>query len=84
MQKWEYAMRVAYVGPQGLHKQIGVSAIWTQPIDPSKSKETTWDVIQRMGSEGWELVSTFTVATYRSDSSGATDDVVFMFKRPIN
>jgi hypothetical protein len=83
MQKWEYTILYAYIGPKGgLKGDYGISSIWTEPVDPKKSKETKWDEILRFGEAGWELVNAFPVASLRGDHSGATDFIAFIFKRP--
>ena len=51
-----------------------VSSIWrTKYADET----TDWDHIQRMGREGWELVSAFPVT-----GNGTTLYVTFIFRRP--
>lgn len=53
-----------------------VSSIWrTKYADET----TDLDYIQRMGSEGWELVSAFPVS-----ANGTTLYVTFIFKRPVS
>lgn len=52
-----------------------ISSIWrTKYADET----TDLDYIQRMGSEGWELVSAFPVS-----ANGTTLYVTFIFKRPM-
>ncbi len=70
--RWEYSIthsdRLSNVSgvPQ-------ISSIWrTKYADET----TDWDHIQRMGSEGWEMVSAFPV-----EANGTTLYVTFIFRR---
>ena len=86
MQKWEYNMFSSDVRRRkkgGMLGKIeeGCYLIWNDKNDAGK---TDFDKITEMGLNGWELVSVTPVAVYASPNmSGATYEILFTFKRPI-
>ena len=72
-QGWEYSITHSdrLTNTAGIPQ---ISSIWrTKYADGS----TDWDAIERMGREGWELVSAFPV-----DGNGTTLYITFIFRRP--
>lgn len=70
---WEYN---AFVMDLGVVLTNNINDAWSNRIGPDGF--TNWEVLQRMGREGWELVSCFPVT-----SNGWTRQVVWTFKRPV-
>lgn len=48
-------------------------------LGPKLDPESINDILNQLGSEGWELCST----VGRNEGYGATRDVYFFFKRPV-
>ena len=69
MTAWEY--QVLRTGIKLQFKEL-----WTSKI---RGTSTGWDLIQQLGEEGWELVSSFPV----DSAEGGTNAVGWVFKRPI-
>jgi hypothetical protein len=72
-QAWEYSITHSdrLTNTAGIPQ---VSSIWrTKYADGS----TDWDHIERMGRDGWELVSAFPI-----EGNGTTLYVTFIFRRP--
>ncbi len=70
MQKWEYRTISQKRDDESFLKQ---SFHWTPVID-----------LNQLGSEGWELVNAFSASSIVGDAwAGLTNEVVWVFKRPI-
>jgi hypothetical protein len=71
MQKWEY---------RTIKQARGFGA----PIAGAQPTPWTPEVnLNKIGSEGWELVNAFTVSSIQGEGwSGITSEVVWVFKRP--
>jgi len=63
--KWEYQT-----------VKLNVAGTWGVKFDVDETQNFT----NKLGAEGWELVSTFAV----NDGTGRSKEVVFIFKRPFN
>lgn len=83
MQKWKYNFCYAQIENEDLFTpNSNVTWIWTKRRNQT---ETAMAVIQRMGKEGWELVSVTPVSTTWGDNnSGLTRQILFTFKMPID
>ena len=69
---WEYTLVVSEVG--GTFR-VDIGKVWQSKAVDGKSD---WERVQRLGAEGWELVSAYPVAR----NGGGTGQVVWGFKRP--
>ena len=56
--------------------KLNVKGTWGVSFDLDQTQEFT----NRLGSQGWELVSAFAV----NEGAGYTKEVVFIFKRALN
>lgn len=65
MPKWEY-----YAFTMSRNVKLLSMGDWSEMPD-----------LQRLGEEGWELVSVAPVSDYYGSGSGATNHLVFYFKR---
>jgi hypothetical protein len=79
MTKWEYL--------QFLHERDKprMSSTWTgfDYINGKKySKEEFASYLQKLGENGWELVSAVPIAISSSSWIGMTSDILYTFKRP--
>lgn len=72
MPKWEYQtiMLKRKYNPGGLLSSAHLTD-WNQSID-----------FQKLGDEGWELVSAIPIADLQMDYSGCTHQIQYIFKRP--
>ena len=72
MHEWEYYMLnsggLSYEHSSG---STNVHVIW--------EKQETWKQVLALGREGWEMVNAFTT----TGKSGETENIVFVFKRPM-
>ena len=70
MQKWEYLQREAWRRRKG-----GLLKGWEE--------WENWPDLKELGEDGWELVSTCTISSYRGEAlAGLSSNVSFIFKRP--
>jgi hypothetical protein len=72
MQKWKMTCAIIYTKPGR-----DVSSIWKESIDPLDPR-TQWDGLERMASEGWELVSVSPI-----NCNGYTVSLLYTFKKPM-
>ena len=72
MTTWEHMLLVSDI--TGMMKP-NVNKVWEQK---GKDGKADWDRIQQLGKEGWELVSSFPIAT----GNGASIQIVWALKRP--
>ena len=72
MSGWEHRMVVSDVSGT---LRPDVSKVWEQR-DPEGN--TDWERLRQLGHQGWELVSSFPVAT----GGGGTIQIVWVLKRP--
>jgi hypothetical protein len=56
--------------------KLNVKGVWGVSFDEDQTQEFT----NRLGAQGWELVSAFAV----NDGNGYSKEVVFIFKRPLD
>jgi len=82
MIQWEYAY--LYVGMRGSdHVVAGMNG---RVLDFQNNPETPWDVLNRMGAEGWELVTavpTSPLQTVRHAGEQVVEGYwIFYLKRP--
>ncbi|HEX4955488.1 MAG TPA: DUF4177 domain-containing protein [Thermoanaerobaculia bacterium] len=76
MTRWEY--KIINVRSENYRLDPGArSAVWPPPAQASD--RTTTQMLNELGQEGWELVGITSV----NFKTGATDNVAFVFKRPI-
>jgi hypothetical protein len=62
MLTWQYNAHVGdVIDPKDLYLTTRVSLIWEMK---DKSGKTSWDKIQEMGNEGWELVSVTPITVF--------------------
>jgi hypothetical protein len=77
MQKWEYLFMTV-----GVHLSAILSlARWEMDLAPGKMAKNLTEVmaeVNRVGAEGWELVSSIT----GNDANGNITKTVLVFKRP--
>lgn len=79
MQKWEYRMLVMGPFRSTQFKNPDIRRIVNGINTVFKTEPPEWDKVVELGEEGWEMVGAFT-----SVWDGSTNDVAFVFKRPIN
>lgn len=56
--------------------KLGVATVWGVKFDENDAQNFAND----LGAQGWELVSAFSV----NEGAGSTQEVVFIFKRPLD
>ena len=79
MIRWEYA--TLFVGMRGSdHVVAGING---QPQDVKNNPETPWDVLNRMGAEGWELSAVVPTSPFSESRQGAEAYWLFYLKRPV-
>jgi hypothetical protein len=81
--RWEYA--TLFVGMRGNdHVVAGING---RVLDFQNNAQTPWDVLNQMGSEGWELVTavpTSPLQTVRRGRDEVTEGYwIFYLKRPV-
>ena len=83
MIRWEYA--TMFVGMRGNdHVVAGING---QVLDFQKNPETPWDVLNRMGADGWELVAAVPISPLQTVRRGREEITegywIFYLKRPV-
>jgi hypothetical protein len=74
MAAWEYTVILSNVGAVFTPS---VAKVWQSK---DSQGQTDWDRIQKLGQEGWELVSCCPVAA----GNGVLYQLLWTFKRPVN
>ncbi|MGI8423695.1 MAG: hypothetical protein ACR2NO_06230 [Chloroflexota bacterium] len=83
MIRWEYS--TLFVGMRGNdHVVAGING---QVLDFQRNPQTPWDVLNQMGSDGWELVATVPTSPLQSTRRGSEHITegywIFYLKRPV-
>ena len=79
MIRWEYA--TIFVGMRGNdHVVAGING---QVLDFQSNPQTPWDVLNRMGAEGWELVTAVPTSPFLTAKAGHEAYWLFYLKRPV-
>ena len=79
MIRWEYS--TLFVGMRGNdHVVAGING---QVLDFQSNPQTPWDVLNRMGAEGWELVTAVPTSPFLTATAGHEAYWLFYLKRPV-
>ena len=78
MEKWEYNVVVTHLAT-GLGVEPNIAKAWEMQ---GHDGLTDWNRIQRMGAEGWEMVSVFSLAGAATMGT-VSYQVVWVFKRQV-
>lgn len=74
MTRWEY---------NGVYVHTQTWSVQTEGEQGQAIETNYWEVLGRLGAEGWELVNVVPIDANTGSFSGGTTMLVFYFKRPL-